>query len=97
MTYDVKLIDANIEHAMKGEMRLGITQNGQLEAMVEYDWTGDYFNARFVGHAPTMPEPAHPTAFLFRPIEAIQALKTQKHQLPTDVFKDHKVSFNVNA
>ena len=96
MTYDVNLIDANIEHSMKGEMRLGLSIGGTESAVLEYDWTDDYFNARFIGHAPNMPEPAHPMSFLMKSIEAIQKLKTENHKFPTDVFKDHKVKFDVN-
>ena len=95
MDYEVTLIEANIEHAMKGEMRLGIVHDGKRKATLEYDWTDEYFTARFVGHAPSMPAPAHPVVFLQKPIEAIQALKTEEHTFPTDVFRDHKVYFKV--
>lgn len=95
MEYEVTLIEANIENAMKGEMRLGIELDGERKATVEYNWTDKHFNARFVGHAPSMPAPAHPITFLQKSIEAMQALKTEEHTFPTDVFKDHKVYFRV--
>lgn len=97
MTYDVKLLDANIEHAMKGDMRLELSVGDIKQAVLEYDWTGEYFNARFIGHAPGMPDPAHPMKFLMSPIEAIQKLKSEKHEFPTDVFKDHVVKIDVNS
>ena len=94
MTYELKLKDANILDAMEGEMRLGIIFKGEEKAVVEYQWTNEYFNARFIGHAPSMPVPNHPTAFLRKPIEAINQLKTDQHKLPTDVFKDHRIQFD---
>jgi len=42
-----------------------------------------------------MPAPAHPTTFLRAPIAAIQALKGPAHALPTDVFRDHKITFEI--
>ncbi|RED53469.1 hypothetical protein [Aestuariispira insulae] len=95
MKYDVSLIDAQIEHAMKGKMRLGICMDGREAAQVSYDWNDEHFTARFIGHAPSMPVPAHPIAFVAKPLEAIQAMKTERHKLPTDVFYDHQVSFNL--
>ena len=91
MDYEVTLIEADIEGPMKGEMRLALSKDGEEQARVEYGWTDSDFTARFVGHAPSLPVPAHPTVFLSAPIAAIQALKASPADLPTDVFQNHKV------
>lgn len=95
MKYEVTLIDADIRHPMDGEMRLAIEVDGERKAVLEYHWTEEHYTARFVGHAPSMPAPAHPTTFLQAPIAAIQALKGPAHALPTDVFRDHKITFEI--
>ncbi len=91
MSYEVTLINANIRHAMDGEMRLGLVHDGTLAAEISYEWDAEKFTTCFHGHAPSMPVPAHPTAFIERPIAAINALKTDPKQLPTDVFENHRV------
>ena len=95
MKYEVKLLEADIQGPMLGQMQLALHAEGKEQAQLAYDWTDSHFTARFLGHAPSMPAPAHPVAFLSRPIEAIQALKTDQHIYPTDVFKDHQVSFEL--
>ena len=95
MKYEVKLLAADIRNPMLGNMQLALHADGKEQARLEYDWSDAFFTARFLGHAPSMPAPAHPVAFLSRPIEAIQALKTEQHLYPTDVFKDHLVTFDM--
>ncbi|AWZ01398.1 hypothetical protein RHODOSMS8_01864 [Rhodobiaceae bacterium] len=95
MDYEVTLIDADIEGPMKGEMRLALTKNGEEQARVEYGWTEADFKARFVGHAASLSVPAHPTVFMSAPIMAIQELTAAPGDLPTDVFKNHKVFIDV--
>ncbi|MEP1932710.1 MAG: hypothetical protein ABJQ71_13940 [Roseibium sp.] len=95
MTYDVKLIDADIKDAMLGKMRLGLDYEDGRVAELEYDWTSEHFTAVFHGHAPSMPKPAHPVLFLQKPITAIRSLMTADHTWPTDVFKDHQVTIEV--
>lgn len=95
MLHTVVLIDGEIRGPMDGEMRLGIEVAGRRRATVEYNWTEAHFTARFVGHAPSMPVPAHPTVFLRQPIEAIHALKRQKDELPTDVLRRERVTFEI--
>ena len=93
--YEVTLIDADIEGPMKGEMRLALSRGGEQQACVEYGWTEADFTARFVGHAPSLSVPAHPTVFMSAPIMAIQELKAAPGDLPTDVFQNHKVFIDV--
>lgn len=96
MPYNLKLKSANIEQPLKGNMTLGIDYNDLEVAAVEYEWTDTYFNARFLGHAPSLPIPAHPTAFIRKPIEEIMKLKAEHHRLPSDVFTDHQISIEVD-
>ena len=96
MSYEVKLKEADIEHVMKGEMSIGIHHGGEEKAMIQYEWTETYFNARFIGHAPSMPIPNHPTAFIRKSIEAISSKKADNHQFPSDVFEDHLIHFDFN-
>lgn len=91
MTYEVTLISADIRSPLDGEMRLGLEHDGTLAAEIAYHWTDKQFTATFHGHAPSMPEPAHPTAFIERPIAALNKLKADKHRLPSDVFTDNRV------
>ena len=91
MTYEITLLSADIRNPMDGEMRIGLEHDGKRAAEVEYHWTAKQFTAVFHGHAPSMPSPAHPTAFIERPIAAIYALKTDAHRLPSDVFNDNRV------
>jgi len=95
MDYEVTLIEARIEGPAKGEMRLGLEREGAQVAAVDYEWNDTHFTARFVGHAASMPVPTHPIHFLSKPLIAVQALRTDAHALPTDVFRDHKVFFDV--
>jgi len=95
MKHEVTLIDGNIRGPMDGEMCLGIEVDGQRKATLDYSWTEEHFTARFVGHAPSMPVPAHPTVFLRKPIEAIQALKRDKDELPTEVLQRQSVYFEI--
>ncbi len=97
MHYDVTLLGASITSPLFGEMRLGLQVENKQLAEIEYTWTDKHFTARFVGFAPGMPTPAHPVAFISKPIEAIQALKTGAHKLPTDVFTDTAVSIEINS
>jgi hypothetical protein len=95
MTYQINLLHADIPQPMQGDMRLALVHKGDQVAELEYRWDDKQFTAVFVGNAPSLPQPAHPMFLLQKPIEAIQALKTDDHVLPTDVFKDHQVSIEV--
>ncbi|MBO6511054.1 MAG: hypothetical protein JJ979_21645 [Roseibium sp.] len=97
MTYEINLLHADIPETMKGDMRLGLMHEGRQVAALEYSWDDTRFTAVFVGNAPSLPHPAHPVFLLQKPIAAIRALKTRDHTLPTDVFKDHQVSIEVEA
>ncbi|MBL4907320.1 MAG: hypothetical protein JKX94_07710 [Sneathiella sp.] len=96
MKYDVKLISADIRSPLDGEMSLGLEIENSQHAAIEYEWTKEQFTARFIGFAPGMPAPAHPVAFINKPIEAINLLKNETHKLPTDVFKDTLVSITID-
>ncbi len=96
MTYDITLLEADISGPMDGNMRLGLVHEGEQKAEMTYSWDDSQFTAVFHGNAPSLPEPAHPTALLQKPIAAIYALKTQAHRLPTDVFKDHQISIDLS-
>ena len=91
MTYEITLLNADIRDAMDGTMRLGLNHENEQQAELEYNWDAATFTATFHGHAPSLPAPAHPFALFSKPIAAIQALKNDTHQLPSDVFKDHQV------
>jgi hypothetical protein len=95
MTYAVTLIEADIADAMHGKMRFGLNHEGDRKAELTYDWDETHFTATFIGHAPSLPVPAHPVVLLSRPIAAINALKTDPAQLPSEVFKDHLVTIEV--
>ena len=96
MTYEITLLEADIRAPMDGNMRLGLVYKNDLKAELEYHWDDKQFTAVFHGHAPSLPVPGHPTTFLQLPIAAIQALKTDAHQYPTDVFKDHHVTIELH-
>lgn len=96
MTYEITLLEAEISDPMNGAMRLGLVHEGEKKAELEYQWDASKFTAVFHGNAPSLPEPAHPTVLLQKPIAAIQALKIDEHRLPTDVFKDHCVFINLS-
>jgi hypothetical protein len=95
MTYGITLLEADIKDAMHGKMRLGLEHEGARKAELAYEWDETQFTATFHGHAPTLPVPAHPVVLLSKPIDAIYALKTQQHRLPTDVFKDHLITITI--
>ena len=95
MQYEVTLISANIRNPMDGEMRLGLEHDGKGVAEIEYHWDDKQFTAVFHGHAPSMPIPAHPVQFIERPIAAINSIKTEKHRLPSDVFKDNRIYMTI--
>ena len=62
---------------------------------MEYRWDETRFTAIFHGYAPGLPVPAHPTVLLHKPMAAIRALMTDAHRVPTDVFRDHRVSIDL--
>lgn len=95
MHYEIALMEADIRDAMLGSMRLGLMFGGECKAELEYRWDDKTFTATFHGHAPSLPQPAHPTQLLRDPIAAIQALKTRPEQLPTDIFRNHAVSIEI--
>ena len=97
MTYEVTLLTADIRDPLNGEMNLGLEHNGNQAAEVHYRWTKEEFTATFVGLAPAMPVPAHPTEFIARPIAAIRALMTPAHRFPSEVFQDNRVSIDLQA
>lgn len=92
MTYEITLIDSDIRDAMDGEFRLGLVYDGEQKAELEYHWDATKFTAVFRGHAPGLPIPTHPTTLIQKSIAAMLALKTENHNFPTDVFKDHCVT-----
>ena len=94
MTYEITLLEADIRDPMNGNMVLGLEHQGVQQARLEYNWDASHFATVFRGHAPSLPVPAHPTTLLQQPIIALYKLKTDAHPLITDVFKDHKVSFD---
>lgn len=96
MKYNVKLLSANIQSPLDGEMSLGLEVEDKRQAIIEYEWSKEHFTARFKGFAPDMPAPAHPVTFISKPIDAIYALKNETHTLPTDVFKDSLVAINID-
>ncbi len=95
MKYLATLIEADIREAMNGEMSIAIEAEGEQVATLDYFWTPEHFTARFNGFAPSMPKPAHPMAFLGKPIECINALKTSPDTSPVDVFKNNIVAFEI--
>lgn len=97
MTYEVTLLSADIRGPLYGEMRLGLEYDGSRVAAIDYQWDAKRFTATFHGHAASMPEPAHPTVFVERPIAAINQLKTPDHTLPSDVFVDNRVFMTVET
>jgi len=97
MTYEIKLLNADIRSPMDGEFRLGLVYEGEQKAELEYHWDATQFTAVFHGHAPSLPVPAHPTILIQKPIAAMLALKTEDHKLPTDVFMDHCVTIDLST
>lgn len=97
MTYEVTLLTADIRDPLNGEMNLGLVHKGTQAAEVQYRWTKEEFMATFVGLAPAMPVPAHPTEFIARPIAAIRSLMTPAHRFPSEVFKDNRVSIDLQT
>lgn len=97
MAYEVILIDADIKDVMDGQMRLGLKHEDAVVAEVDYVWDATKFTATFHGHAPSLPEPMHPTQLMAKPIVAINAQKTTAHKFPSDVFKDHRVFFSAET
>lgn len=91
MTYEVILLDANIKDVMDGQMRLGLKHEDAVVAEVEYSWDATQFTATFHGHAPSLPEPMHPTQLIAKPIVAINDMKTAAHKFPSDVLKGHRI------
>lgn len=96
MTYEITLLEADIRNPTDGNMVLGLIHEGNQKARLEYIWDTDKFTAVFHGNAPSLPVPSHPTTLLQRPIEAIYALKTDSHRLPTDVFGDHQITIDLS-
>ena len=96
MEYEVKLKSADIRTPLDGEMSLGLEVEAVEKASIDYSWSAEHFTARFNGLAQAMPTPAHPAVFISRPIEALNALKTEQHTLPSDVFKNNLVTFTVD-
>lgn len=97
MTYQITLIEADIASAMQGRMSLGLDYAGARKAELAYEWDETHFTAKFVGNAPSLPVPAHPVVLLSKPITAMYALKTEHHRLPTDVFRDHLVTIEIEV
>jgi len=96
MTYEITLLEADIQNPMDGSMRLGLVYEGEQKAELEYRWDDAHFTAIFHGHAPSLPVPAHPTFLLQAPIATLYALKTDAHRLITDVFQDHQITIDFN-
>lgn len=96
MTYDVTLIEAEIPEQLKGHIRLGLDHGGKQVAELDYQWDARQFTAVFHGNAPSLPVPAHPISLLQKPIEAMQAVRTNAHLLPTDVFRDHRITITLD-
>jgi hypothetical protein len=97
MTYEVILLNSDIRGPMIGAFRLGLVYDGEQQAELEYHWDETRFTAVFHGHAPGLPVPAHPSILLQKPIAAIYALKTDEHALPTDVFRVHRVTIDIDS
>lgn len=95
MTYQIKLIEADIRNPMDGNMLLGLEFDGKLVAKLEYFWDEKKFSSVFHGNAPSLPVAAHPMTLLQKPIAALYAAKTEKHAIITDVFQDHKISIQL--
>jgi hypothetical protein len=95
MTYEIKLLEADIRNPMDGSMTLGLHHEDTLCGTLEYSWDDKMFSSVFHGNAPSLPVPAHPTMLLQRAIAAIYALKTADHAVLTDVFRDHVITINV--
>lgn len=91
MAYEVILLGADIKHVMNGQMQLGLKHADVVVAEIDYSWDAQKFTATFHGHAPSLPEPMHPTQLIARPIVAINELKTTLHKSPSDVFGDHRI------
>lgn len=94
-TYDITLIESAIPDATHGKMRLGLDHKGDRKAELAYDWDDSHFTATFIGHARSLPAPAHPVVLLSKPITAMYALKADHHQRPTDVLNDRIVTIEI--
>lgn len=95
MTYEIKLLEADIRDSMDGSMTLGLHHDDILCGKLEYTWDDKMFSSVFQGNAPSLPVPAHPTMLLQRAVAAIYALRTEDHPVLTDVFRDHVVTINL--
>jgi hypothetical protein len=95
MTYEIKLLEADIRDPMNGSMTVGLHHIDTLCGTLEYIWDDKMFSSVFRGNAPNLPVPAHPTMFLQRAVAAIYALRTEDHPVLTDVFRDHVVTINL--
>ncbi len=96
MTYQITLLEQEINGPLDGNMRLGLVHSGEQKAELEYRWDGTQFMAVFHGIANELPVPAHPVALLEKSITTMYALMTDAHRLPTDVFQDHQVSIDIS-
>ncbi len=95
MNYEISLVEAEIAGPTHGRMRLGLDLEGERKADLAYEWDESHFTAKFIGHAESLPAPAHPTVLLSKPIAAMYALKRSHHRLPTDVFEDNLVTIEI--
>lgn len=95
MIYAISLVEADITGPMRGRIRLGLEYEGERKADLAYEWDDSHFTASFIGNAPSLSAPAHPTVFLSKPIAAMYALKKDHHRLVTDVFSDHLVTIEI--
>ena len=96
MTYQITLLQQDINGPLDGNMRLGLVHEGEQKAELEYKWDDKQFTAVFHGLAMELPVPAHPIALLEKSVTAMYALMTDAHRLPTDVFQNHQVSIDIS-
>jgi len=96
MKYEITLIEADLRDPKEGNMKLGLVHEGSQKAKLEYLWDEAHFTATFYGNAPNLPVAAHPTQLLQKPIAALHALKTEAHDVVTDVFRDHSVTIDLS-
>jgi len=95
MTYEIKLIEADIRDPMDGSMTFGLHHEDKLCGKLEYTWDDKMFASVFHGNAPSLPVPAHPTMLLQRAVAAVYALRSEDHAVLSDVFRDHVVTINI--
>ena len=95
MTYELRLISADVPEMMQGVVRVALMHENTEAANVDLSWTSAHFTGRFNGLASAMPQPAHPMTFVKAVIDAINAAKVRPDEPLTSLFGRTTLSIEI--